>query len=100
VRTTVLSLVSLIALSTLMVTGALWAIAVLNGVVFLAPAWLRHFHSMTWNPVSSLATFNSVAFVFLMMPWAAFSVWVCWVLEGRWLDFLDPNGREEKFQRP
>jgi hypothetical protein len=66
---------------------------VIDGALFLAPWWLSHFRGMPWNPVGILEAFNSVIIVLSMLPWAALCAGGCWIVEGAWLDLLDPNGR-------
>ena len=87
------ALLSIFAFVGLIVSGALWFIAGIDGALFLAPWWLAHFRGKPWNPVGILATFNSVTIVLFMLPWAALCAWGCWIVEGAWLDLLDPNGR-------
>ncbi len=88
-----LALLSILALVALIVSGAMWFIAMMNGVLVLVPWWLSHFRDLPWNPIGILATFNSIVVVLLMLPWATLCAWGCWIVEGAWLDLLDPNGR-------
>jgi hypothetical protein len=92
-RAVALALLSMLALAALIVSGAMWFIVTMNGVFLLVPWWLSHFREIPWNPVAILATFNSIVVILLMLPWAALCAWSYWIVEGAWLDLLDPNGR-------
>jgi hypothetical protein len=89
----VLALSSIFALVTLMLAGALWFIATINGIYELIPWWLSHFRGLPWNPSGILAAFDCVVIVLVMLPWAALCAWGYWIIEGAWLDLLDPSGR-------
>ena len=91
-----LALISTAAFAGLIIAGATWAVLVLNAVLLLVPRWLANFRDFPWNPSGILGAFNAVVFVFLMLPWAALCTWVLWILEGVWLDVLDPEGRENR----
>jgi len=85
-----LALLSTFAYLALCVFGALWFIAMLNGLLLFAPWWLSQVGALPWNPVEILATFNALLGLLLMVPWAVLCVWTVWKLEGAWLDLLDP----------
>jgi hypothetical protein len=90
---TTLALFSIFAFAALMLSGALWFIAMVNGIYMLVPWWLSHFRGLPWNPSGILAAFDCIIIVLVMLPWAALCGWSCWIIEGAWLDLLDPNGR-------
>jgi hypothetical protein len=91
-RAAALALFSIFAFVALIICGALWFIATVNGLFWFLPWWLSQFRGLAWNPVDILATFNSVLVVLSLVPWALLCIWTVWKLEGEWLDLLDPNG--------
>jgi hypothetical protein len=73
--------------------GALWLIGLLNVFALIYPWWRSRFINLPWDPIIILRSFDTIALVLSMVPWALLVAYVYWKLEGVWLDALDPDGK-------